>query len=452
MRAPLSWLREYVTVDATVEEIADRLFTSAVQVDAVLDVGVPDVDGNLGRFLVGRVLGVDAHPNADRLRVCQVDVGEDNARQIVCGAWNFEAGATVAVALPGAYLPIFDQPLDELRGHRLARVERHAVERPLPDLRARDLGRRGVLHEVVDRGCTVAAEPRLEVLDADADVVAQALLGALARGLRHREQVVGGHRHVVAPAADLVGGSAEHPVEDLRAQRHQVGVGHPRPVEARLHLAVLVLAHLGEGALVDLGVAPARDEGRHPADREGAASVAGPHEEVAVGGHHRRRHGHRVAVGEGEAGTGVAENMMSGKVHVKGFASNGAGASAHGGLLVIDGDAGLRCGISLKGGDIVVGGSVGSFSAFMAQAGRMVICGDAGDALGDSLYEAVLYVKGEVKSLGADAQFEPMADADISAVAALLDAAGLDHDPRAFRRIASARTLYHWNADANQEY
>ena len=118
MRTPMSWLREYVTVDATVEEIADRLFTSAVQVDAVLDVGVPDVDGNIGRFLVGRVLEVDAHPNADRLRVCQVDVGEGDARQIVCGAWNFEAGATVAVALPGAYLPIFDQPLDEreLRG------------------------------------------------------------------------------------------------------------------------------------------------------------------------------------------------------------------------------------------------------------------------------------------------------------------------------------------------
>jgi len=52
---------------------------------------------------------------------------------------------------------------------------------------------------------------------------------------------------------------------------------------------------------------------------------------------------------------------MSGRVQVKGFASNGAGASMHGGLLVIDGDAGLRCGISLKGGDIVVGGSVGSF-------------------------------------------------------------------------------------------
>jgi glutamate synthase domain-containing protein 3 len=155
---------------------------------------------------------------------------------------------------------------------------------------------------------------------------------------------------------------------------------------------------------------------------------------------------------DGSAGTGVAENMMSGKVHVKGFASNGAGASAHGGLLVIDGDAGLRCGISLKGGDIVVGGSVGSFSAFMAQAGRMVICGDAGDALGDSLYEAVLYVRGEVKSLGADAQYEPMTQADLDAVRALLAAAGMDHDPASFKRIGSARTLYHWNADANQEY
>jgi hypothetical protein len=113
---------------------------------------------------------------------------------------------------------------------------------------------------------------------------------------------------------------------------------------------------------------------------------------------------------EGSAGTGVAENMMSGRVHVKGFASNSAGASAHGGLLVIDGNAALRCGISLKGGDIVVGGSVGSFSAFMAQAGRMVVCGDAGDGLGDSLYEAVLYVKGSIKSLGADAHIEPGGD------------------------------------------
>src|SRR3984957_18503920 len=161
---------------------------------------------------------------------------------------------------------------------------------------------------------------------------------------------------------------------------------------------------------------------------------------------------HATIIVEGSAGTGVAENMMSGKVHVKGFASNGAGASAHGGLLVIDGDAGLRCGISLKGGDIVVGGSVGSFSAFMAQAGRMVICGDAGDGLGDSLYEAVIYVRGEIRSLGADARIEPMTDKDLAAVGELLAAAQIDHPPAEFKRIASARSLYHWNADANQTY
>ncbi|MDQ2639127.1 MAG: protein glxC [Pseudomonadota bacterium] len=159
----------------------------------------------------------------------------------------------------------------------------------------------------------------------------------------------------------------------------------------------------------------------------------------------------RITV-HGNAGTGAAENMMSGEVRIKGFASNGAGASAHGGLLVIEGDASLRCGISLKGGDIVVGGSVGSFSAFMAQAGRLVICGDAGDALGDSLYEAVIYVKGKVASLGADARFEPLGDADFEALATLLERAGLAHEPHLFRKVASARSLYHWNADANQEY
>ena len=119
MRVPLSWLREYVTVEATSGEIAHRLGISAYdEVERIRDVGVPDLNGNVGRFLVGKVVEVGPHPNADRLRVCQVDVGEGDVRQIVCGAWNFEAGATIAVALPGALLPILDVPLDEreLRG------------------------------------------------------------------------------------------------------------------------------------------------------------------------------------------------------------------------------------------------------------------------------------------------------------------------------------------------
>lgn len=161
---------------------------------------------------------------------------------------------------------------------------------------------------------------------------------------------------------------------------------------------------------------------------------------------------HAAVTIHGNAGPGAAENMMSGRVHVKGFASTAAGASAHGGLLIIDGDASLRCGISLKGADIVVGGSVGSFSAFMAQAGRIVVCGDAGDALGDSLYEAVIYVRGTVRSLGADARFEPMSEADLSAVSSLLGQAGLHYAANTFKRIASSKSLYHWHAEADQEY
>jgi phenylalanyl-tRNA synthetase beta chain len=105
LRVPLSWLREYVPIEMPVRELADRLLISTCEVDRIDTVGVADTDGNLGLFRVGRVLEAEKHPNADRLQLCRVDVGEDDARQIVCGAWNFGAGATVAVALPGAVLP-----------------------------------------------------------------------------------------------------------------------------------------------------------------------------------------------------------------------------------------------------------------------------------------------------------------------------------------------------------
>src|SRR4029079_9121160 len=86
-------------------ELAARLSVTTAEVEGIERRGVADVDGNLGLFRVGRVLDAVKHPNADRLQLCQVDVGEGEPRQIVCGAWNFGAGATVAVALPGAVLP-----------------------------------------------------------------------------------------------------------------------------------------------------------------------------------------------------------------------------------------------------------------------------------------------------------------------------------------------------------
>jgi phenylalanyl-tRNA synthetase beta chain len=87
------------------EELATRLSISTAEVEGIERRGVPEQDGNLGLFRVGRVLEAEKHPNADRLQLCRVDLGEGEPRQIVCGAWNFGAGATVAVALPGAVLP-----------------------------------------------------------------------------------------------------------------------------------------------------------------------------------------------------------------------------------------------------------------------------------------------------------------------------------------------------------
>jgi methylamine---glutamate N-methyltransferase subunit B len=149
----------------------------------------------------------------------------------------------------------------------------------------------------------------------------------------------------------------------------------------------------------------------------------------------------------GNAGTGVAENMMSGSVHVKGDASQSAGATAHGGLLIIDGNAAARCGISMKGVNIVVKGNAGHMSAFMAQSGNLVICGDAGEALGDSLYEARLFVKGSVKSLGADCEVKEMTAEDKEILTSLLSQAGCTESPDEFTRYGSARTLYHFHVD-----
>ena len=148
----------------------------------------------------------------------------------------------------------------------------------------------------------------------------------------------------------------------------------------------------------------------------------------------------------GNAGQGVAENMMSGLVHVRGDASQSAGATGHGGLLIIDGKTSARCGISLKGLDIVVKGSIGPMSGFMAQAGRIVVLGDAGEALGDSIYEAEIFVRGAVKSLGADCIEKPMRRA-VRGPARRLAGAGRHRGRRShgdFRRYGSARQLYNF--------
>jgi phenylalanyl-tRNA synthetase beta chain len=101
MRVPLQWLREYVDPSLDTHALADRLTMTGTKVEAIHHHGVAALD----HFVVGRVLEADQHPNADRLRVCLVDIGSRSPQQIVCGAPNVAAGQTVAVAKPGAVMP-----------------------------------------------------------------------------------------------------------------------------------------------------------------------------------------------------------------------------------------------------------------------------------------------------------------------------------------------------------
>jgi len=156
---------------------------------------------------------------------------------------------------------------------------------------------------------------------------------------------------------------------------------------------------------------------------------------------------------KGSAGPGVAENMMSGTVVIEGDASQYAGATGRGGLLVIKGNAASRCGISMKGIDIVVYGNIGHMSAFMGQSGHLVVLGDAGDALGDSLYEAKLFVRGTVKSLGADCIEKELRPEHLEKLAELLEKAGVAGvKPEEFKRYGSARKLYNFNIDNADAY
>jgi len=102
MKLSLTWLRDYVQLDVSVEEISRAITFLGLEVEAVIQTGAPKLDN----VVVGEVLVRDKHPNADKLSVCKVDVGSaGGVKTIVCGAQNYKVGDRVPVALPGAVLP-----------------------------------------------------------------------------------------------------------------------------------------------------------------------------------------------------------------------------------------------------------------------------------------------------------------------------------------------------------
>ena len=101
MKLPILWLNDHIDPGLPADKLAERLALTGTEVDRVLAHGVSALEF----FRVGRVLASERHPDADRLSVCTVDLGEREPHQIVCGAPNVAAGQTVAVASPGAVMP-----------------------------------------------------------------------------------------------------------------------------------------------------------------------------------------------------------------------------------------------------------------------------------------------------------------------------------------------------------
>ncbi len=113
MKVSLNWLKELVEIPCDVDEIAESLSMSGFEVEELVDLTLL-----ANGIVVGFVQEVSPHPNADKLRVCKVDVGEENQLQIVCGAANVREGIHVLVALEGSYLKAIDLKIkvSELRG------------------------------------------------------------------------------------------------------------------------------------------------------------------------------------------------------------------------------------------------------------------------------------------------------------------------------------------------
>jgi glutamate synthase domain-containing protein 3 len=145
---------------------------------------------------------------------------------------------------------------------------------------------------------------------------------------------------------------------------------------------------------------------------------------------------------KGSAGWGLAEGMLSGTVTVEGNAGSSAAASIRGGEVVVRGDCAARAGVSMKGGLLLIGGDAGYMTGFMAQKGTIVICGDAGEALADSMYDGIVFVGGEIASLGNDAVIEEPTHDDEVMLADAFARHGFAR-PERLRKIVAGRKL--WN-------
>lgn len=148
---------------------------------------------------------------------------------------------------------------------------------------------------------------------------------------------------------------------------------------------------------------------------------------------------------ENNAGWGVADNLMQGKVVVRQSASAIAGVAMRGGEVVVHGNLGSRAGQVMKGGILLSGGSAGFMAGYLMMGGILAICGDAGDKLGQNIIAGSIYVGGSISSLGDDAEVADPFESELDILYALLDSHGIPA-PKKFQRVCSSGKLHHYKS------
>ena len=146
------------------------------------------------------------------------------------------------------------------------------------------------------------------------------------------------------------------------------------------------------------------------------------------------------------SGWGTGEAMASGKITVDGYSGMSTGAAMLGGTIHVKGDCGPRCGVAMKSGDIIVEGKLGYQAGFMAHYGRIIALSGAGPSCGDALWEAEVWVVGEIESLGVDAMIVTPQDAEIESVEKLLADIGVASQPRSWQKIISEQKLWYFES------
>ena len=100
MITSLSWLRDHLATKASLKQVADRLTEIGLEVE-----GIKSSNDNLDNFIICKIVKSEKHPNADKLKLCEVDIGTGNLIKVVCGAQNAREELFTVYAPPGAIIP-----------------------------------------------------------------------------------------------------------------------------------------------------------------------------------------------------------------------------------------------------------------------------------------------------------------------------------------------------------